>query len=428
MVRLSIENRGFAAILLALCCCTFGALNCAVAASGDAQWQPLFNGKNVDGWSNPYEWGKAWVEDGQIILQADRKFFLVTEKIYGDFVFEGEVKMPEGKSNSGFMFRCHRAPNRVFGYQAEVDPSDRQWSGGLYDEGRRGWLNPKSDDTDSAKAFVAGTKGAFKRYDWNRYRIHCVGSSVRIYVNGVLTTDYVDTTDREGHIAIQHHGEAGKMYRFRNLRIRELEPPKAMTETRNDLPLVFFEDFESGAGRWTQTDPNAWKVIEQEGTHAYSQYRESQYEPPVRSPLNIAWIRDLKVSDFVVQVRMEQTGRAYGHRDMCVFFGYQDASHFYYTHIATAADDAAHTIHIVNGAPRAPIVQERTEGADWSTGYHDVRVVRNVSSGLIEVYFDDMSEPIMRATDKTFGAGGIGFGTFDDTGNIDDVIIWGRKL
>ncbi len=402
-------------------------LSSLAGAAADGDWTVLFNGRNLDGWSNPYEWGRAWVDDGQIVLQADRKFFLVTEKKYRDFIFEGEVKMPEGRSNSGFMFRCHQQPNRVYGYQAEVDPSDRQWSGGLYDEGRRGWLHPRSNDEESAKTFVENTKGAFKRYDWNRYRIHCVGPSIRIYVNGVLTTDYVDATDREGHIAIQHHGEAGKRYRFRNLRIRELKAPQALAQSRNDLPLVFFEDFESGADRWTQTDPNAWKIIEQNGNHAYSQYRQSQYEPPVRSPLNMARIQDLKVSDVVIQARMEQTGREYGHRDMCIFFGYQDPSHFYYCHIATKADAHANSIFLVNGEPRVSIAQERTDGTDWTTGYHDVRVVRDVSSGSIEVYFDDMSKPIMRAVDKTFGAGGVGFGTFDDTGNIDDVMVWGRQ-
>lgn len=409
------------------CSCVLGIWTCAAAASDTRSWTPLFNGRNLDGWGNPYDWGEARVDDGQILLQAERKFFLVTARRYRDFLFEGEVKMPDAQSNSGFMFRCHQEHNRVYGYQAEVDPSDRQWSGGLYDEGRRGWLNPRNNDGDSVKAFVESTEGAFRCGDWNRYRIHCVGPSIRIYVNGVLTTDYVDATDRDGYIAIQHHGEAGKMYRFRNLRVRELPAPAMLTEAHNSLPLVFFEDFESGTDRWTQTDPNAWKLIDQEGNHAYSQYQASRYEPPVRSPLNIARIKNLKVSDFVVQAKMEQTGREYGHRDMCVFFGYQDPSHFYYTHIATAADDAAHSIHIVNGAPRAPIVLERTKGADWGTGYHDVRVVRNVSTGSIEVFFDDMSKPVMRAVDRTFGAGGIGFGTFDDTGNIDDVIIWGRK-
>ncbi|HON91724.1 MAG TPA: DUF1080 domain-containing protein [Sedimentisphaerales bacterium] len=396
------------------------------AEPGREGWKPLFDRQTLAGWKNPYDWGKAWVEDGQILLQADKKFFLTTEKPYRDFIFEAEVKMPEGDSNSGFMFRCHVERNKVFGYQAEVDPSARQWSGGLYDEGRRLWLVPLQNDANSAKAFVERTKGAFDRNGWNRYRIHCVGASIRIYLNDVLATDTMDTVDREGYLAIQHHGEKGQIYRFRNLRIRELTAPEVLTEKRNDLPLAFFEDFESGACRWTHTDPNAWKVTAVGSNHVYSLYQQSKYEPPVRSPFNIARIRDLKVSDFVVQARMEQTSREYGHRDMVIVFGYQDPSHFYYVHIATKADAAANSIFIVNGAPRTSIAKERTEGTDWSTGFHDVRVVRDFASGLIQVYFDDMAKPIMQAQDKTFGAGAIGFGSFDDTGNLDDVIVWGR--
>ena len=393
----------------------------------EEQWKPLFDAKTLEGWTNPYDWGRAWVEDGEIRLQADRKFFLVTEEQYRDFIFEAEVKMPEGKCNSGFMFRAHKAPNRVYGYQAEVDPSDRQWAGGLYDEGRRGWLHPAKNDSRSAEMFVEKTKGAFKRNEWNRYRIHCVGPSIRIYVNGVLTTDYIDIVDREGYIAVQHHGEKGQIYRFRNIRIRKLEAPGGLTARRNGLPLVFFEDFESGARRWAQTDPNAWKVAVQEGDHVYSLCKQSKYTPPVRSPLNIARIEGVSVADFVVQAKMEQTGKEYGHRDMCIFFGYQDPAHFYYVHIATKSDAHANSIFIVNGEPRVSIAEERTDGTDWATGYHEVRIVRDISSGSIEVYYDNMDEPIMKATDKTFPSGGIGFGSFDDTGNIDDVIIWGNS-
>jgi hypothetical protein len=409
------------ALLLAALSATFA------GESSQEGWTPLFDGQTLQGWTNPYTWGKAWVEEGQIVLQADRKFFLVTEKQYRDFIFEGEVKMPEGTSNSGFMFRCHVQPNKVFGYQAEVDPSARQWSGGLYDEGRRGWLHPAPNDAASARAFVERTKGAFDRDGWNRYRIHCVGPSIRIYVNDVLTTDYVDTMDREGYLAVQHHGEKGQIYRFRNLRIRELTAPKVLAEEFHGQPLVFFEDFESGAGRWTQTDPNAWKVARVDKGHVYSLYQQSKYEPPVRSPFNIARIADVNVSDFVVQARLEQTGKEYGHRDMCIIFGYQDPSHFYYVHIATKADAAANSIFIVNGAPRTSIAKERTDGTDWSTGFHDVRIVRDTTSGLILVFFDDMDKPIMTAVDRTFLSGGIGFGSFDDTGNIDDVIIWGER-
>ena len=103
----------------------------------------LFNGKDTSGWRNPYEWGEVKVVDGEIHLSAEKKFFLVTEKKYSDFIFEGEVHLPEGKANSGFMYRCHVEPNKVYGYQAEVDGSERRWSGGLYDEGRRAWLWPR---------------------------------------------------------------------------------------------------------------------------------------------------------------------------------------------------------------------------------------------------------------------------------------------
>ncbi len=403
------------------------AADCSAGCSATCPWEALFDGKTLEGWTNPYDWGKVWVEDGEIRLQADKKFFLLTENKYRDFIFEAEIKMPEGKSNSGFMFRCHQQPNKVWGYQAEVDPSDRQWSGGLYDESRRGWLNPRREDENSVKAFVAATKGAFKRHDWNRYRIHCVGDNIRIYVNGVMTTDYVDTKDREGYIAVQHHGEKGKIYRFRNLRIRELKAPAGLTATMKGLPLTFFDDFESGACRWTQTDPKAWKVVAEGCNQVYSLHGKSQYKPPVRSPLNIARAQGVKVSDFVLQARMKQTGKEYGHRDMCLFFGYQDPSHFYYVHIATKADAHANSIFLVDGKPRVSIAQDRTDGTNWATGYHDVRIVRNVATGVIEVYFDDMDKPIMRTVDKTFGAGEVGFGSFDDTGNIDNVILWGRK-
>jgi hypothetical protein len=198
------------------------------------EWTPLFNGKDLTGWKNPYEWGKAEVVDGEIHLTGEQKFFLVTEKEYDDFVLEGEVKLPEGPANSGFMFRCHVEPNKVFGYQAEVDGSDRKWSGGLYDEGRREWLWPSQSGRTKEEKFLAHEKesqeffkkpeiaGALKRNDWNKYRITCQGDSIKIEVNDVVTTEIKDETDARGPIGIQHHGEKGATYKFRNLKIREL--------------------------------------------------------------------------------------------------------------------------------------------------------------------------------------------------------------
>ncbi len=197
------------------------------AAAADGEWTALFDGKTLEGWTNPYTWGKATVVDGEIHLTTTkRKFFLTTAKQYADFIFEVEVKMPEGKSNSGFMFRCHRKPNKVFGYQAEVDPSDRKWSGGLYDEGRRGWLHPNKKKKETIAAFRKNAGDSFKRDDWNKYRIECVGDRLKISVNGVMTTDFRDATDAQGYLALQHHGEKGKIYRFRNIRVKVIKPAK----------------------------------------------------------------------------------------------------------------------------------------------------------------------------------------------------------
>jgi hypothetical protein len=201
----------------------FAATGLATAADGD--WVDLFNGKDSSGWKNPYSWGEVKVVDGEIHLKANKKFFLVTEKEFGDFEFEGEVKLPEGKANSGFMFRCHVEENKVFGYQAEVDGSARRWSGGLYDEGRRGWQWPpkKGEKVEAGKAHFAKAEvvGALKRNDWNKYRIVCKGDHLQIFVNGVQTTDIKDATDSSGPIGIQHHGEKGQVYKFRNLRVKE---------------------------------------------------------------------------------------------------------------------------------------------------------------------------------------------------------------
>ncbi|MCF7849647.1 MAG: DUF1080 domain-containing protein [Kiritimatiellales bacterium] len=201
--------------------CLIGIAGCVTAA--DDEWVSMFDGKTLAGWENPYTWGEAKVVDGEIHLVADKKFFLCTQKKYANFIFEAELKLPEGKSNSGIMFRCHKEPGKVFGYQAEADPTDRAWSGGLYDEGRRKWLNPlKPNDSPSGNAFREKTKGSFKLTGWNRYRIHCEGTRLRIYVNDVLCTDYTDDMDAEGYLALQHHGEDGQVYKFRNIRIKEL--------------------------------------------------------------------------------------------------------------------------------------------------------------------------------------------------------------
>jgi hypothetical protein len=173
------------------------------------------------------------------------------------------------------------------------------------------------------------------------------------------------------------------------------------------------------------TDPAAWRFAKTNDIAALELVKQSQYKPIVRSPVNIALIADKVFSDFVLEVDLIQTGKEYGHRDMCLFFGFQSPTNFYYAHIATAADPNAHNVFIVNNAPRKNFARETTKGVNWGLGvWHKVRLERNVAAGSIKVYFDDLTKPIMFAEDKTFGAGQVGFGSFDDTGMVDNIRIW----
>src|SRR5262249_3902032 len=143
---------------------------------------------------------------------------------------------------------------------------------------------------------------------------------------------------------------------------------------------------------------------------------------------NIALITGKVFAGFELDVDLRSTTRDYGHRDLCLIFGYQNPSHFYYVHLGKQADAAANSIFLVNDKPRVSIAEKRTDGTPWTDGWHHVRIVRSAESGLIGVYFDDMKTPVMTAHDRTFLDGRIGVGSFDDTGMFDQIRIRGTKV
>jgi hypothetical protein len=195
-------------------------------------------------------------------------------------------------------------------------------------------------------------------------------------------------------------------------------------EEKKEAAPLFKEDFEKGADRWQPLDDKQWKVVEVDGKHVYSQFeKKTNYKPPHRSPTNIALLKDVKAADFVFTAKVKSTHPDYGHRDACIVFGYQDPAHFYYVHLGAKTDDHANQIFIVNDAPRVKISTKTNDGTKWTDDWHNVKVVRKASDGMIEIYYDDMKTPCMTATDKTFGAGRFGIGTFDDTSDWDDVEI-----
>ena len=193
-----------------------------------------------------------------------------------------------------------------------------------------------------------------------------------------------------------------------------------------DLPVVTTENFNKGATNWEPKDPSAWKVVKQGDNSFYSMFKDSSYKPEVRSPVNFALLKEVTVSDFVLDVDMRSTQEVYGHQDLCLFFGYQDPSHFYYVHLGREADAHANSIFLVNGEPRVSIAQKRTDGTAWTKDWHHVRIKRDTSKGTIEVYFDDMKKPVMTTVDKHFLHGRIGIGSFDDTGDFDNLSLRGK--
>jgi uncharacterized lipoprotein YddW (UPF0748 family) len=195
------------------------------------------------------------------------------------------------------------------------------------------------------------------------------------------------------------------------------------------VPLVFKADFEDGSlDAWQATDPAAWQIEEKDGDRVLALFKQSKYSPKVRSPLNINLIKDVVVGSFVLELKMLSTTKDYGHRDMCLFFGHQGPSHFYYVHIANQSDAHANSIFIVDDKPRVSIAKTRTAGTKWDDKWHTVRLVRDAEKGTIEVFFDNRAEPIMTAVDKRFAWGRVGVGSFDDTGCYDNIRLWGRKV
>ncbi len=216
-----------------------GALSFATLAFAADGWVALFNGKNLDGWEQRSGTAKYRVEDGAIVGTTVLKTgnsFLCTKKTYGDFILEFEFKVAKGM-NSGVQFRSEyytkdteaeingkkkKFPaDRVFGYQYEIDPSDRAWTGGVYDEARRGWLADLKNNPAAGKAFKNG--------EWNKARIECRGDHIQTWINGVKAADFKDGMTRRGLIALQVHGigdgkknKPGEEIRWRNLRLKEL--------------------------------------------------------------------------------------------------------------------------------------------------------------------------------------------------------------
>lgn len=199
-------------------------------STSHAQWNDLFDGTSLNGWKKLGGNAEFAIQHGEIVGTAvanTPNTFLATEKEYGDFVLELEIKVEDTSNNSGVQTRSHfdasgnDGKGRVFGRQVEIDPASRAWSGGIYDEARRGWLYPLSLNPEAGKSFRVN--------EYNKIRIECVGDETVTYINGKAAAYVVDTIDKKGFIALQVHSinnesDAGKKVYFKNIRINTSKP------------------------------------------------------------------------------------------------------------------------------------------------------------------------------------------------------------
>lgn len=219
----------------------FGAWAVLILSSvsmADAQApKPLFDGQSLEGWTQRGGKANYRVEMGEVVgssVPNTGNSFLCTTHDYGNFILELDFKVAS-TLNSGVQIRSQSfnepkqieaggksitiPAGRVHGYQVEIDPSGRAWSGGIYDEGRRGWLNDLKENEAARKAFKQG--------EWNHFRVECRGDSIRTWINGVAAADLTDNLTPRGFIALQVHGVGNRAesleVRWRNITIQELD-------------------------------------------------------------------------------------------------------------------------------------------------------------------------------------------------------------
>jgi len=181
----------------------------------------------------------------------------------------------------------------------------------------------------------------------------------------------------------------------------------------------FTDDFENGRlDAWQMPYPDDWAILAEDGRHYLHMKRNREPLVP-RRPVQFALIKGVNVSSFDFRTRVRREGKS-----MLVVFNYVDSLHFYYTHVSadSGSQQPVHNgIFLVNNAPRARIAGLDAQPALPDASWHQIRVLRDATTGRIEVGSDVSSQPLFTVVDRTFACGEVGIGSFDETGDFDDV-------
>ena len=177
-------------------------------------------------------------------------------------------------------------------------------------------------------------------------------------------------------------------------------------------------------GAWQFGDASAWRWSEEAGTPVLTLFKPQDFKPTVRSPFNLAWLKNTDWQTFTLTVEARLTKFDPTNNDLCIAFAREDDTRFYYAHLGEKADGVHHQIHLVDHADRRAITATRTEGTPWEPGrWHHVKIVHDAAAGKISVYFDHSAKPVLTAEDRTLTHGWIGLGSFDDLGEFKNLTI-----
>ena len=242
---------------------------CSQTKKEEAPWEKLFDGKTLNGWNIKGGKARYSVKDGMIVgstVLNTPNTFLCSDKLYGDFILELDYKV-DPKLNSGIQIRSNSIPayrnGRVHGYQVEIDPSERAWSAGIYDEARRGWLYNLEKNPEARKAF--------KQNEWNTYRIEAIGDTIRTWINGVPAANLIDDMTDKGFIGLQVHNigkdksKEGISIMWKNIRILTKDLSKYTKPTTapalNTLNRLTQEEIKQKGWKmlWDGKTTNGWK-------------------------------------------------------------------------------------------------------------------------------------------------------------------------